>query len=139
MIQTIQTRVETWVDNPIVRGRVIGFLGALLLIFVNQGVVFAGDPAPSGGMAEAISNLAKMLIDGIIALSAILLAIGIATNFVTGMVETMVGRPGGLSTTWMRIAGIVLCFVGAIFTITIANTIIDTLKGYKSTGPISLP
>ncbi len=138
MIQIIRTRTTTWVDDPIVRGRVIGFLGALLLIFANQGVALAGDP-PSGGMSDAIASLAKMLIDGIIALSAILLAVGIATNFITGMVETMVGRPGGLSTTWMRIAGIVLCFVGAIFTITIANTIIDTLKGYKSTGPISLP
>jgi hypothetical protein len=139
MIQTIRTRIESWVDDPIVRGRVIGFLGAMLLIFANQGVALAGDPPPSGGMSDAIANLAKMLIDGIIALSAILLAVGIATNFVTGMVETMVGRPGGLSTTWMRIAGIVMCFVGAIFTVTIANTIIDTLKGYKSTGGINLP
>jgi len=138
MVQAIRIRIERWADDPIVRARVIGFLGAMLLIFANQGVALAGDP-PSGGMSEAIASLAKMLIDGIIALSAILLAIGVATNFITGMVETMVGRPGGLSTTWMRIAGIVLCFVGAIFTITIANTIIDTLKSYKSTGGISLP
>ena len=135
MIKSIQTWIERWVDDPIARGRVIGFLGAWLLIFANQGVVWAADP----GMSDAIANLAKMLIDGIIALSAILLAVGIATNFVTGMVETMVGRPGGLSTTWMRIAGIVMCFVGAIFTITIANTIIDTLKTYKSTSGINLP
>ena len=108
----------------------------MLLILTNQSVAFAqSDP----GMTDAIANLAKMLIDGLIALSAILLAVGIATNFVTGMVEVMVGRPGGLSTTWMRIAGIVMCFVGAIFTITIANTIIDTLKTYKSTGGIDLP
>jgi hypothetical protein len=137
MLPTIRTRVETRVDNPCVRGLVIGFLSAGLLIFANQGVAFA--QGPSGGMSDAIASLAKLLIDGIIALSAILLAVGIATNFITGMVETMVGRPGGLSTTWMRIAGIVLCFVGAIFTITIANTIIDTLKSYKSSGPISLP
>jgi len=124
-------------DNPAVRARAIGFLGALLLILANQSVAFAADNP--GGMSDAIANLAKMLIDGIIALAAILLAIGIATNFITGMVETMVGRPGGLSSTWMRVAGIVLCFVGAIFTITIANTIIDTLKAYKSTGGINLP
>jgi len=135
MFQSIRTRTTTWVDDPLWRGRIIGFLGAVLLVFANQGVVWAADP----GMSEAIANLAKMLIDGIIALSAILLAVGIATNFVTGMVETMVGRPGGLSTTWMRIAGIVMCFVGAIFTITIANTIIDTLKTYKSTSGITLP
>ena len=135
MFQFIRIRVERWAESPTVRSRVIGFLGALLLIGANQSVVWAADP----GMSEAIANLAKMLIDGIIALSAILLAVGIATNFVTGMVETMVGRPGGLSTTWMRIAGIVMCFVGAIFTITIANTIIDTLKTYKSTSGITLP
>ena len=135
MFQFIRIRMERWAENPTVRSRVIGLMGALLLIFANQGVVWAADP----GMSDAIANLAKMLIDGIIALSAILLAVGIATNFVTGMVETMVGRPGGLSTTWMRIAGIVMCFVGAIFTVTIANTIIDTLKGYKSTGGINLP
>lgn len=137
MIQAIRIRIERWADDPIVRARFIGLLGAMLLIIANQSAVFAADNP--GGMSEAIASLAKMLIDGIIALSAILLAVGIATNFITGMVETMVGRPGGLSTTWMRIAGVVLCFVGAIFTITIANTIIDTLKAYKSTGGISLP
>jgi hypothetical protein len=135
MFQTIRIQIEHWAENSSVRGRVIGLLGALLLILTNQTVAFAADP----GMSDAIASLAKMLIDGIVALSAILLAVGIATNFVTGMVETMVGRPGGLSTTWMRIAGIVMCFVGAIFTITIANTIIDTLKTYKSTSGISLP
>ena len=137
-MRSICSHLGRWVDNPTTRARVIGFLGALVLIFAQQGIAFAGDPQP-GGMSDAIANLAKMLIDGIIALAAILLAIGIATNFITGMAETMAGRPGGLSSTWMRIAGIVLCFVGAIFTITIANTIIDTLKSYKSTGGISLP
>jgi hypothetical protein len=137
MLHAIKARLEGWFAAPTVRARVIGFLGALLLILANQGIAFAADNP--GGMSDAIASLAKMLIDGIIALAAILLAIGIATNFITGMVETMVGRPGGLSSTWMRVAGIVLCFVGAIFTITIANTIIDTLKVYKSTGGINLP
>jgi len=138
MVHSISIRLGRWVDDPTTRARVIGFLGALVLIFAQQGVALAGDPLP-GGMSDAIANLAKMLIDGIISLAAILLAIGIATNFVTGMAETMAGRPGGLSSTWMRIAGIVLCFVGAIFTVTIANTIIDTLKAYKSTNGITLP
>ncbi len=136
MLKSIQTRVESWANDPVVRGRVIGLLGALLLIMANQGVAYAQSP---GGMAEALASLAKMLIDGLIALSALLLAIGLVTGFLTGMIEVMAGRPGGLSSTWMRIAGVVLCFVGAIFTITIANTIIDTLKAYKSTGGINLP
>jgi hypothetical protein len=137
MFRSTQIRIRGLAENPRVREKIVAVIGAFLLVVANQSVAFA--QGPSGGMGDAIANLAKMLIDGIIALSAILLAIGIATNFVTGMVETMVGRPGGLSTTWMRIAGVVLCFVGAIFTITIANTIIDTLKSYKSTGGISLP
>ena len=137
MLLTIKGRVERWFADPTLCARVIGFLGAVLLVFANQATALAADNP--GGMGEAIASLAKMLIDGLIALAAILLAVGIVTNFITGMVETMVGRPGGLSTTWMRIAGVVLCFVGAIFTITIANTIIDTLKAYKSTGGISLP
>ncbi len=122
-------------DRPNVRARLIGIVGALLLVAATQSVAYAGE----GGMGDAIANLAKMLIDGIIALAAILLAVGIATNFVTGMIEVMVGRPNGLSSTWMRLAGVVICFLGAIFTITIANTIIDTLKAYKSTGGITLP
>ena len=125
--------------RPTVRAKLIGILGALVLMALSQASAsaFAGDAPPA--MSDAIASLAKMLIDGIIALAAILLAVGIATNFVTGMVEVMVGRPGGLSTTWMRITGIVVCFLGAIFTITIANTIIDTLKTYKSTSGITLP
>lgn len=136
MRQAIMHQVHTLVNSPIMRARVVGLLGALFLVLVNQGIAYAQGTA---GMSEAFSNLAKMLIDGIIAGAAILLAIGIATNFATGMIETMAGRPGGLSSTWMRIAGIVLCFMGAIFSITIANTIIDTLKTYKSTSGISLP
>ncbi len=124
-----------FINRPSVRARIIGVLGALLLVAANQAVADAADSS----MGDAIANLAKMLIDGIIALAAILLAVGIATNFVTGMVEVMVGRPNGLSSTWMRLAGVVICFLGAIFTITIANTIIDTLKAYKSTGGIDLP
>jgi hypothetical protein len=126
-----------FLSRPAVRAKLVGLIGALVLIALTQTSVLADGNPPA--MSDAIASLAKMLIDGIIALAAILLAVGIATNFVTGMVEVMVGRPGGLSTTWMRITGVVICFLGAIFTITIANTIIDTLKAYKSTSGINLP
>ena len=136
MQNAMKRKVHGWMNSSTVRARVIGLLGALLLILANQSIAFAEGTT---GMTDAFANLAKMLIDGIIAGAAILLAVGIATNFATGMVETMAGRPGGLSSTWMRIAGIVFCFMGAIFSIAIANTIIDTLKAYKSTSGISLP
>ena len=136
MQNAMKRKVHGWMNSSTVRARVIGLLGALLLLAANQSIAFAEGTT---GMTDAFANLAKLLIDGIIAGAAILLAVGIATNFATGMVETMAGRPGGLSSTWMRIAGIVFCFLGAIFSIAIANTIIDTLKAYKSTGGISLP
>jgi hypothetical protein len=137
MLKRISTRIEHWFNEPAVRARIIGILGAIFLTLANSGIALA--QGPSGGLTGAIASLAKMLIDFIIALMAILLAIGIATNSITGMVEVGVGRPGGLSSTWMRIAGIILCFIVGIFSITIANTIIDSLKSYKSTGGISVP
>ena len=118
---------------------------ALGLAALNAGfllVVFSVPALAQGaknGLPQAIAELAKLLIDGIIGLSAVLLAIGLATGFLAGQVEVMVGRPGGLSSTWMRIAGIIVCFVGAIFTITISNAIIDALKTYKDTSGITLP
>jgi hypothetical protein len=113
----------------------VALLGVALLAFSQTVPAFA----QSGSALDGIRSLAKMFIDGIIGLSAILLAIGVATNFLTGMVEVMVGRPGGLSTTWMRIAGIVLCFIGAVFTILIANTIIDEIGKLKSSDDIHTP
>ncbi len=129
-------RIKQWFDSPVVRGRAIAIAWSLLLFTVMNGNAFAqgGD-----GLGEALANLAKLLVDGLIALAALLLAIGFATNFVTGMAETIAGRPMGLSSTWVRLGGILIAFVGAIFTIQIANTVIDTLKAYKSNDPIHLP
>lgn len=129
-------RIKRWFDNPVVRGRAMALAWSLLLFTAMNGDVLAQG---GGGLGEALANLAKLLVDGLIALAALLLAIGFATNFVTGMAETIAGRPMGLSSTWVRLGGILVAFVGAIFTIQIANTVIDTLKAYKSNDPIHLP
>lgn len=104
--------------------RVVLILWVALVVMTTPLSAFADQ---GGNLGGALTNLAKMLINGIIIIASLLLAIGIATNFLTGMIETLAGRPGGLSSTWMRIAGIVLCFVGALFSILISNTIIDAL------------
>lgn len=128
-------RVFEWMNDPTKRARVLSGMWATMM-FLN----IAGSALAQGGdLGGAMSNLAKLLVDALIALAALLLAIGFATNFVTGMAETIAGRPMGLSSTWVRLGGILIAFVGAIFTIQIANTIIDTLKTYKSTDPIHLP
>ncbi len=123
-------------EDPKWRGRMLALMWSLLLFASMSGRAFAQGPA---GLGDALANLAKMMVDGLIALAALLLAIGFVTNFVSGMAETIAGRPMGLSNTWVRIGGILIAFVGAVFTIQIANTIIDTLKQYKSNDPIHLP
>lgn len=111
--------------KPAMLRRGIVFAFALLFALSIAAPAFA----QQGDLGGALAGLAKTLINGIIILASLLLAIGIATNFLTGMLETMAGRPGGLSSTWMRIAGIVACFVGALFSILISNAIIDNLTG----------
>ena len=90
------------------------------------------------GIIDALKTLTKGFVTFLIAVAALLLAIGIATGFLSGMIESAVGRPGGLATTWMRLAGVVVCFIGAVLTIIVANTIIDAMTGFSG-GDISLP
>ncbi|MCC7163507.1 MAG: hypothetical protein IT331_13510 [Anaerolineae bacterium] len=128
-------RVLKWMTEPKSRSRALSVMWAAMMFTV----IVADASAQGGDLGGAMSNLAKLLVDALIALAALLLAIGFATNFVTGMAETIAGRPMGLSSTWVRLGGILIAFVGAIFTIQIANTIIDTLAAYKSTDSIHLP
>lgn len=128
-------RVLKWITEPKSRSRALSVMWAAMMFTV----IVADASAQGGDLGGAMSNLAKLLVDALIALAALLLAIGFATNFVTGMAETIAGRPMGLSSTWVRLGGILIAFVGAIFTIQIANTIIDTLAAYKSTDAIHLP
>jgi uncharacterized membrane protein YGL010W len=117
--------------------RVLIMLLAVALFATTQ--VVPANAALASNALDGLKTLAKTIIDGIIGVAALVLAVGIATNFLTGMVETTIGRPGGLSTTSMRIVGIVVCFIGAVFTIAIANALIDNLKGSISQDDISDP
>ena len=128
-------RVCDWINDPQKRARLLSSIWAVMMFANIASTAFA----QGGDLGGALANLAKLLVDALIALAALLLAIGFATNFVTGMAETIAGRPMGLSSTWVRLGGILIAFVGAVFTIQIANTIIDTLAAYKSSDPIHLP
>jgi hypothetical protein len=136
-------QIQTWLGNPVLRGRALGIvMGLGLALLVNPGLVLAQAPKPGGGggndITGALQKLTMAFVDFLIGVSALVLAIGIATGFLTGMVESMVGRPGGLASTWLRLAGVVVCFIGAILTISIANSIISNLSGLSG-GTIILP
>lgn len=116
------------------------FLLGLLIVAALTSPLAASAQGNQGGtnIVDALKTLAKGFVTFLIAVSALILAIGIATGFLTGMVESVAGRPGGLSSTWMRIGGIVVCFIGAVLTIVIANSIIDSMAGFSG-GNINLP
>lgn len=116
------------------------FLLGLLIVATLTSPLAASAQGNQGGtnIVDALKTLAKGFVTFLIAVSALILAIGIATGFLTGMVESVAGRPGGLSSTWMRLGGIVVCFIGAVLTIVIANSIIDSMAGFSG-GNINLP
>ncbi len=121
-----------------------GFLASLWMIAILFGMLFAmlvsspalaQSPDPNQ-VVDALENLALGMVNLLIAISALLMAIGIATGFVGGMIDSMLGRPGNLSNAWARVAGVIVCFVGAIFTIMIANFIFSQ---FPSSAPIDVP
>lgn len=129
--------------HTLVRWTQFFFLGLYIVaMLVSPALASAHTPlAPlqgGTGIIDALKTLTKGFVTFLIAVAALLLAIGIATGFLSGMIESAVGRPGGLATTWMRLAGVVVCFIGAVLTIIVANTIIDAMTGFSG-GDISLP
>ncbi|MCC7165505.1 MAG: hypothetical protein IT331_23610 [Anaerolineae bacterium] len=116
------------------------FLLGLLIVATLLSPLGAAAQGNQGGtsIVDALKTLAKGFITFLVAVAALILAIGIATGFLTGMIESVAGRPGGLSSTWMRLGGIVVCFIGAVLTIIIANSVIDSMTGFSG-GDISLP
>lgn len=110
-------------------------LFALLFGAVLTSSARAQSPGP-GQVIDALENLARGMVNLLIAVSAMFMAIGIGTGFVGGMVDSMVGRPGSLSNAWLRVAGVILCFVGAVFTIFIANFI---FAQFPASMPVDVP
>ena len=106
---------------------VIVCYGLLVTLILPSGDVWAAPVRQEGDIAGALAALAKKVIDGLLIASGLLLAIGFATGFVQGQIAVMAGSPYGLSQTWVRIAGIVLCFLGVAFAIPAANALIDAI------------
>jgi hypothetical protein len=87
------------------------------------------DGGGMGGITSAIAGLAKLAIDLLIVIAGVLMAVGIATNFIQGQLSATFGNTMGLSNAWVRIFGVVACFIGVALAIPIANAIIDAVAG----------
>lgn len=114
---------------------VTAILFAVLFVHVASSPAFAQSSDPNK-IIVGLENLALGMVNLLIAISALLMAIGIATGFIGGMVDSILGRPGSLSNTWARVAGVILCFIGAVFTIAIANFIFSQ---FPASQPVTIP
>lgn len=135
-MQTIMKQpIQGFVSFMRPRRRTIALLGFwLLLIVIAAPQVYAAELPQGGDIAGALADLAKKVIDALVLISGILLAIGFATGFVQGQIAVMAGSPYALAGTWIKVAGIVICFLGVIFAIPIANAIIDAVATMRP-GP----
>jgi len=123
----------------------VALVVALTLAPANPALAQAPTPGGGGGggnlasVTVSLANMAKIFIDFLIGVAAILLAVGFATGFVQGQVSTMFGMPHALASTWMRIAGVLICFIGALLAIPAANAIIDSMSNFSGSEGIHMP
>ena len=105
-------------------------------------VAFAQGPKPppaggGGDIRNGLVQLVTMAIDGLIFLGGLILALGVAGNFVSGQIATALGNPSGLSHTYMRMIGIIASFLGLMLTIPIVNTIITVVMTNIQMGTLT--
>lgn len=136
-VQRLYDHVMVALSNPRTARVAAAALSVVLIAALTAQPVLAQDDVEKDLMQAAV-DIVKKVMDLLIGVAALLLALGFATNFVQGMFETMVGRPMGLSSTWMKVAAIVICAGGAFLAVTGANMIIDALADYTG-GDIHMP
>lgn len=124
--------------------RLARLLLALALALAVTGTALADGgssavPGDTGPLIEALRTLARVIVDTLIAVAAILMVVGVATGFVAGQLLTTLGAPYGASTAMLRVVSVVLLAIGAFLTTVIANAIIDAVAGMVPATEIRLP
>ena len=105
--------------------------------FADSDVIAA--PNDATPLINALRTLAKVVVDTLIAVAAILMVVGVATGFVAGQLMTTLGAPYGASTAMTRVVTVVLLAIGAFLTTIIANTVIDAVAGMVPATEIRVP
>ena len=111
------------------------------LVSESTDIAFAQGPNPppagGGSMRAGLVQLVTMAIDGLVFAGGLILALGVAGNFVSGQIATAIGNPSGLSHTYMRMIGIIVSFLGLMLTIPIVNTIISVVMANIQMGTLT--
>ena len=116
-------------------------MAVMWLVSESTDIAFAQGPNPpptgGGSMRSGLVQLVTMAIDGLVFAGGLILALGVAGNFVSGQIATAVGNPSGLSHTYMRMIGIIVAFLGLMLTIPIVNTIISVVMANIQMGTLT--
>ena len=89
-------------------------------------VIFATTLILSDPFGELRGVVAEVL-TLVIQITAVLLAIAIATGFLEAQLSYVVGAPSILSALWVKISAVIICLVIALTAISISNTLVGIL------------
>ena len=89
-------------------------------------VIFATTLILSDPFGELRGVVAEVL-TLVIQITAVLLAIAIATGFLEAQLSYVVGAPSILSALWVKISAVIICLVIALTAVSISNTLVGIL------------
>jgi len=125
--------------EPGVRAEVMRRIVLLVLCvaFVAFANVIAGEVRTMvSGMGEtavsvrgAVLRVGAYFVDILVGAAVVVMAVGVAFGFVDMQLNTIFGRPGGLSAAMARVAAVILLGVGGLLTIVVSHVVIRALGG----------
>ena len=103
-------------------------VAATLSTSMLQSAVAQAAGGSRAGLVEAFRQVGTLIVDLLIVAAAILVTLGILGGSLAGQFAVLLGRPGGVSDAMARIAGAVICGIGAALTIPIAHAIVNAVS-----------
>ena len=91
-----------------------------------QYVMFATTLILSDPFGELRGVVAEVL-TLVIQITAVLLALAIATGFLEAQLSYVVGAPSILSALWVKISAVIICLVIALTAVSISNSLVGIL------------
>ncbi len=78
---------------------------------------------PFGELRGVVAEVLTLTIQ----ITAVLLALSIATGFLEAQLSYVVGAPSILSALWVKISAVIICLVIALTAVSISNTLVGIL------------
>ena len=92
-----------------------------------------------GGLSGGLASLTKLAVDALIVIGALIMTLGFAFSGVGAQMAAMAGMPHAQATAIVRVAALIGFFLFTVFSIPVANSIIDNVGQFKSSEGIHLP